>query len=253
MKYSAPAKSFTPTLLITILLFIPFIIPGKSLLRTENIDVSHDSHDFPILAPHVHQMIQHVSILEAGHEVVPPSRAPSPKARPTISPEFAHFIRLVENGQAGVVRGIYVEKILALHVVQQPDKEWTYVSGVAGNATEFQNASKNGIIGLLAHNFLSGSLFFNLKPGEQMGVVYGDGAVRYYRVSGAYQFKKLDPNDLSSKLIDQSTGSVVSSGQVFEWFYDGMDHVTLQTCLEKDGLSTWGLYFVIALPVNGGD
>jgi hypothetical protein len=253
MKFSTPAKSFTPTLLMTILLFIPFIIPGKRFLRTENIDVSYYGHDSPILAPHVHQMLQQISILEAGHEVVSPSAAPSPKTRPFISPGFAHFIRLVKNGQAGVLRGIYVENILALHVVQQPDKEWTYVSGEAGNATEFQNASKNGIIGLLAHNFLSGGLFYNLKPGEQMGVVYGDGAVRYYRISGAYQFKKVDPDDLSSKLIDQSTGSVISSGQVFERFYDGMDHVTLQTCLEKDGLSTWGLYFVVALPVNGGN
>jgi hypothetical protein len=252
MKFYTPTKSFTPKLLMTLLLFIPFIIPGKRALNNEITDYSYKGQTFPIHGPNVHHILQERSIVDPGHEYNSPTAAPVPAAKPALSLAFARFVRMVMNGQAGVVRGIYVEGILALQVVQQPDKEWTYVSGELGKATEFQNAANNGIIGLLAHNFLSGRLFYSLKPGAQIEVVYGDGAVRYYQVSGSYRYQKLDPNDLSSKLIDLSTGSVVSSGQVFERFYDGADHIALQTCLEKNGLSTWGLYFVVALPLNVG-
>jgi hypothetical protein len=253
MKFYTPTKSFTPKLLMTLLLFIPFIIPEKRQLNNEITDNSYESQTYPVHGPNVHNILQERSIVDPGHEFISPAAAPVPAAKPRLSQEFAGFVRMVINGQADVVRGIYVEGILALQVVQQPDKDWTYVSGEQGKATEFQNAAKNGIIGLLAHNFLSGRLFYSLKPGALIEVVYGDGAIRYYRVSGSYRYQKLDPNDLSSKLVDLSTGNVVSSGQVFERFYDGADHIALQTCLEKDGLSTWGLYFVMALPLNVGD
>ncbi len=253
MKFSTPTKSFTPNLLMTLLLFIPFIIPGENPLDIQKTEISIKGEPSPVLAPHVHPLLQQISIVDPGHDVVFPTAAPTPRATPQLSAELARFIRQVINGQAGVVRGIYVEGILALHVVQQPDGDWAYVSTELGNATEFQNATKNGIIGLLAHNFLSGRLFYNLKPGEQIGIIYGDGVVKYYRVSGEYKYQKLAPNDLSSELVDLSTGGVVSSGQVFERFYDGTDHITLQTCLEKNGLSTWGLYFVVALPADVGN
>jgi hypothetical protein len=243
MKSVASSKFLAPSLFITFVLFTPFILPGKSPTHNKTITLPKRRSGHVSPAP-IHWVSQFLQVSDPGHGVVsPPLRAPQ------ISPEFARFIDHVFDGQSGVVRGIYVADVLALSVVQQPAKDWTYVSSKLGDATEFQSASKNGILGLLAHNYLSGRSFYNLKPGEQVDVVYGDGAVKYYRVSNIYQYQKIDPTDLSSNLVDLSTGKIVSSGHVFEQFYDGSDHVTLQTCLEKNGLSTWGLYFVVAQPI----
>jgi hypothetical protein len=243
MKFVIPAKFLAPSLLITFVLFTPLILPGKSPTLDKTI-ISPKSQSGHVSPVPIHWVSQFLQVSDPGHGVVSP-----PLSAPQISPEFARFIDHVFDGQSGVVRGIYVAGVLALRVVQQPAKDWTYVSSKLGDATEFQNASKNGILGLLAHNYLSGRSFYNLKPGEQVDVVYGDGAVKYYRVSNIYRYQKIDPTDLSSSLVDLSTGKVVSSGHVFEQFYDGSDHLTLQTCLEKNGLSTWGLYFVVAQPV----
>ena len=248
MKFSHPPKFVAPNWLITLLIFIPFILPGKYLPDGENAGVSFKGRLVPVPVAGIRQVSQVFSIVDLGHNFISPPAPPTGAQK--ISPGFARFIRQVADGQAKVVRGVYVEGVLALHVVQQPAKDWAYVSGVLGNATEFQNAESNGIIGLLAHNYLSGRLFYDLKIGDQIGVVYGDGSVKNYRVSGSFQYQKLDPNDLSSKLVDLSTDSIITSGQVFEKFYAGSDHVTFQTCLEKNGVSTWGLYFVVAQPVS---
>lgn len=250
MKFSTPPKPLAPNWLITLLIFISFTFPGKYPAGSEKASAFFKGRAAPIPVTRVRQVSQMISIVDLGHDVIS-SPAP-PTSMPRISPEFARFIGQVADGQAKVVRGVYVAGSLALHVVQQPAKDWTYVSEELGNATEFQNAADNGVIGLLAHNYLSGRLFYNLKSGDQIGVVYGDGSVKYYRISGSFQYQKLEPDDLSSKLVDLTTGITVTSGQVFGKFYSGGDHVTLQTCLERNGISTWGLYFVVAQPVNPG-
>ena len=250
VKLSNPPKFIAPNWIITFLIFIPFILPGKYPAGGEKAGVSFKGRLAPVHVAGIRQVSQITNIIDPGNNVISPP-AP-PVSAPKISPEFARFIKQVADGQAKFVRGVFVEGILALRVVQQPTKDWAYVSGVLGNATEFQNAADNGVIGLLAHNYLSGKLFYHLKMGDQIGVVYGDGSVKNYRVSGSFQYQKLDPNDLSSKMVDLSTDITMTSGQVFEKFYAGSDHVTFQTCLEKNGVSTWGLYFVVAQPVNAG-
>ncbi len=254
MRFTAPKKYATPRWLIALLIFVPFIFPTKYSPKNDESNIHNKRLAAPIPIYQLHQVSQVTTRIDREGSIIPtPVNTPVPKVTPIpISHEFSGFIKQVLDGRTKVVRGIYVEGVMALHVVQQPDKEWTYVSGTLGNATEFQNASKNGVIGLLAHNYLSGQLFYNLKPGNLLGVVYGNGSVKYYRVTGAYQYQKVDPNNLSSNLIELSTGKTVTSGQVFDKFYSGKDHVTLQTCLEKNGLSTWGLYFVEADPVGPG-
>ncbi len=184
-----------------------------------------------------------------------PTRVP-PTAIPTATPEpallrsqrFQQYVSQIKDGSAGVIKGIFVDGILELKVVQQPENDWKYVDEQLGTTTQFQSATVNGVIGLLAHNFLSGQLFYQLTPGQEIGVVYGDGKVKVYRVVNSTSYKKIDTSSLTSDLVEQSSGHLFSTQDVFNKYYTGNDHLTLQTCLERDGNWSWGLYFVFAVP-----
>lgn len=162
---------------------------------------------------------------------------------------FRQFAELVINGNAEQVRGVFVAGLMALPVVQQPAGEATYVAGQMDIVTQFQSAAERDVIGLLAHNYLSGSLFYQLRKGEEVRIVFGDGSYQRYQVSGSYAFQKLKPGSLQSDLVDMSTEEVLTTNQVFNRFYNGDHHVTFQTCLEEEGLSNWGLTFVVAEPL----
>ncbi len=166
------------------------------------------------------------------------------------SPDFQRFINKVANGQKGVIRGVYVSGVFALPVIQQPEGEWAFVSEELGVVTEFQSAARNGVTGLLAHNFLSGALFDKLKQGKEVRIVFGNKEIKYYIIDGIYRYQKLNPNSSQSDLIDLSTGKKLTTEEVFNRFYRGKDHVTFQTCLEADGLSNWGLVFSVAIPAE---
>ena len=179
------------------------------------------------------------------HTPLPSSEAPS-----TISDTFQQFVESVVDGQAGVLRGVYVEDVLALKVIQQPANDPLFVSKDWGIATQFGNAAKNGVTGILAHNYLSGDLFFQLELGQQVQLVYGDGRVARYMISSIERFQKLQPNNPRSRYIDLSTEEEQSTEQVFNRVYTGKDHVTFQTCIKKGDEWSWGLIFVIATPVK---
>ena len=165
-------------------------------------------------------------------------------------PSSEAFIASVADGQAGVVRGVYVPSVLALPVRQQPADNPTYVSPEAGTATQFASAAALGVTGLLAHNYLAGAEFFKLAAGQDVQIVYGDGAVKLYRVTAIYRYQALDPYSPYSNFVDLSTGETKSVGEVFMQVYAGGDHVTFQTCIANNGNPSWGRLFVIATPVN---
>jgi hypothetical protein len=165
-------------------------------------------------------------------------------------PSSEAFIASVADGQAGVVRGVYVPGVLALPVRQQPADNPTYVSPEVGTATQFASAAALGVTGLLAHNYLAGAEFFKLAAGQDVQIVYGDGAVKLYRVTAIYRYQALDPYSPYSDFVDLSTGETKSVGGVFTQVYTGGDHVTFQTCIANNGNPSWGRLFVIATPVN---
>ena len=165
-------------------------------------------------------------------------------------PSSEAFIASVADGQAGVVRGVYVPGVLALPVRQQPADNPTYVSPEAGTATQFASAAALGVTGLLAHNYLAGAEFFKLAAGQDVQIVYGDGAVKLYRVTAIYRYQALDPYSPYSNFVDLSTGETKSVGEVFTQVYTGGDHVTFQTCIANNGNASWGRLFVIATLVN---
>ena len=163
-------------------------------------------------------------------------------------PAFSDFVAGVTNGQAGVVRGVYVAGVLADRVVLQPADDPGFVSANAGIVTQFDMAAQYGTIGLLAHDSLAGGDFVNLQPGQEVHIVYGDGVITDYTIGSINRYQALDPSGTDGNFIDLNTGILYTAQQLFAMFYTGGDHVTFQTCILKDGNSNWGRLFITANP-----
>jgi hypothetical protein len=160
------------------------------------------------------------------------------------------FVTSVKNGDKNSIRGIYAADIFALRVVQQPANNPNFVSTSEGVATQFSLAKKYGTIGILAHNFMSGKYFFNLNLGDVVTVIYGDGRIAQFRITQIFQFQALQPDSPHSQFVDLQSGENLSATQVFDEVYTGKRQVTFQTCIEKDGKSSWGRLFLIAIPLK---
>jgi len=163
-------------------------------------------------------------------------------------PSFLDFSKSVQNGDAKVLRGVYVSNVMALPVVQQPYGNAGYVSNNDGEATQFRMATQFGNTGLLAHNHLSGKSFSQLAAGQEIRLVYGDGHVEYFVVTEVLRYQALQPTSPYSSFSNLDKEETLSAEGMFKRVYFGDRHVTFQTCIEKDGELSWGRLFVIAVP-----
>jgi len=166
----------------------------------------------------------------------------------SVLPNFSDFSKTVQNGEASVLRGVYVPDVLALPIVQQPAGNAGYVSTDDGRLTQFGMASQFGNIGLLAHNHLSGKSFSQLAVGQEVRLVYGNGKVEYFVITEVLQYQALQPTSPYSSFHNLNKDETLTAEQMFKRVYFGDRHVTFQTCIAKDGNSSWGRLFVIALP-----
>jgi len=166
----------------------------------------------------------------------------------TALPDYRSFVESIQNGQTGVLRGVYVAGVLALPIVQQPVGHPGFVSQNEDEITQFNMATEVGNVGLLAHNFLSGANFTNLSPGQEVRLIYGDGAVEYFIVDQIYQYQALQPYSPNSEFRDLETDITITAEALFRKVYRGERHVTFQTCIEANGNSSWGRLFIIAQP-----
>lgn len=180
---------------------------------------------------------------------IPPPTIDSWTSRQQL-PSLNKFVDNLFNGQAKSVRGVYVAGFMALPIVQQPSGNTGFVSEQPGTATQFQLAQRYGVLGLLAHNYLSGREFYRLVEGLKVMVINGDGSLENYRITKVVEYQKVTPGSNWSHYINLETGERLTTYQVFGEYYQGAHHLTFQTCLEKDGLETWGLRFVVAEPVE---
>jgi hypothetical protein len=170
-----------------------------------------------------------------------------------VVPPLDTFIATIKNGQPEQVVGVYVSEVLALKVVQQSASDPAYVTRTIGYATQFGLAAKYGATGLLAHNDRSGELFFNLLAGQEVDVIYGDGAMRHYTISTFRHFQALRPTDPYSNFADlDHGGQQLLNANLFDQIYGGGDRVVFQTCISADGNRSWGRLFVIATPSRSG-
>jgi hypothetical protein len=165
-------------------------------------------------------------------------------------PSLNSFIESVRNGDGNVLRGVYVQDLMAFPIIQQPVEAPGFVSQNNGQLTQFNMAAQAGNVGLLAHNYLAGSSFSGLKSGDVVILVFGDGHTESFSVTGVFQYQALDPNNMHSEFRDLQTQSIMSAGQLFDKVYRGERHVTFQTCIEVNGNLSWGRLFVIAEPMT---
>lgn len=166
----------------------------------------------------------------------------------TALPDYQRFVEIIRNGQKGVLRGVYVPGVMALPIVQQPVGNPGFVSHNNDEITQFKMAADAGVVGLLAHNFLSGAVFKNLSVGDEVRLIFGDGVVEYFVVDQVLQYQALQPYSPNSDFRDLETNVTISANQLFGKVYRGERHVTFQTCIEADGNSSWGRLFIVAQP-----
>lgn len=174
--------------------------------------------------------------------------AASPMSNSASLPTLSDFVLRVSNGNAKELRGVYAEGVFALRVDQQPSNSVDYVTGTAQGLTEFDLAAKYGNVGLLAHNYLSGRYFAQLRPGERIALIFGNGRLEWYRVSRLLRYQALRPRDDMSDFVDLNDAERLTVEQVFRSAYTGDRHVTFQTCIGRDGNASRGRLFVIAEP-----
>jgi hypothetical protein len=169
---------------------------------------------------------------------------------PNPLPNLNTFIETVTDGNASVLRGVYVPDVMALSVVQQPVGYPGYVSTEESVATQFGIATEVGNIGLLAHNTHAGSFFSNIKPGDRIILVYGDGHIESFMANSIQRYQALNPLSPYSEFKNLETQTTFTAEQLFNNVYRGEYHLTLQTCIENNGNSSWGRLFIMATPVE---
>lgn len=145
--------------------------------------------------------------------------------------------------------GVYVKGEFTLPVIQQPGSNLGFVSTVQDTLTQFGLAAQYGNIGLLAHNYLAGTEFFDLSVGEKVYVFYGTRRIETYVVTEILKYQALDPYSPYSEFKDLATGATLTANDLFHKVYMGERHITFQTCIEQNGNSSWGRLFVIAEPL----
>ena len=163
---------------------------------------------------------------------------------------FNSFVASVSNGKANQVTGIYVKDVLAYSVVRQLSGNGSFVSEDANQVTQFALAAKYGSEAFLAHNYLAGASFFSLSEGQIITLVYGDGSSQQFRIQTIKRFQAISPDSTQSTFVDLESGAKLSNSDLFHSMYNSDNSVVLQTCIAKDGLSTWGRLFVIAVQID---
>jgi hypothetical protein len=163
-------------------------------------------------------------------------------------PNFSSFVQSVQDGNADNLRGVYVAGKMAFPISQQPMGNPGFVSTTASTVTQFNMASEVGNLGLLAHNYLAGANFSTLAQGDTIFLIYGDGHTQSFVVEEILQYQATSPLSPYSDFQNLASEEFLTAESLFNKVYRGDFHLTLQTCIEKDGELSWGRLFIIAKP-----
>jgi len=146
------------------------------------------------------------------------------------------------------VSGVYFGENRFLRVVDQPSGRPGYVSSISNTATNFRLAARYGNIGLIAHNYLGGRIFHDLKIGDLIFVMDGHGRKRNYRVHEMLRYQAVDPRSTRSNFINLKNNQLCTTTDLFKRVYAGKHHLVLQTCIKKGRNEEWGRMFILAKP-----
>lgn len=159
-----------------------------------------------------------------------------PIAAAMLNPAKATPVRIISPGNFN------------FRVALQPYNEPLNVSTKAETVTLFGAPLQNDVTAFLAHNYLAGEEFYELPIGGRIFVEYDDGTFQEYKIEEIRKFQDLGR---LMNLRDVVTGVDYSDFEIYEMFYNGLPgSLVLQTCLEENRDSTWGLTFWIAYPVG---
>lgn len=159
------------------------------------------------------------------------------------------FSRSLPAGTSDRVAGVYVRSKLALRVLEQPSGQPGYVTGQAEAVSHFGLAQKYGTVGLIAHNTLAGSEFFQLREGDRIVLLRENGRRQAFTVTAIRRLQALSPwSPLSSFRDLADPGSTLSAQSLFNQVYAGAHSLVLQTCITANGDPSWGRLFVLAEP-----
>ncbi|MHC1740489.1 MAG: hypothetical protein AB9897_05200 [Anaerolineaceae bacterium] len=151
------------------------------------------------------------------------------------------------NDGSSTLKKVSVSNVFDLNVVQQPSGNAGYVSTRSNTLTQFGMASNYGSIGILAHNYLAGAYFSKLSSGSVITLTFTDGSTKNYTVSSVKKYQALSPTSQYSNFVDVNDSSTtLSSTDMFMSTFGLSGALVLQTCISKNGNSSWGRLFVIA-------
>lgn len=166
-------------------------------------------------------------------------------------PTLSEFSSALKSQTGGALNGVFVEGVLADYVVQQPPGNPGFVSTEKDTITQFQMASQFGTIGLLAHNTHAGYAFSEIEVNDIIYLIESNGQLKAYSVTEIQRYQALNPTSPYSNFINlQAPGSTLSAQSLFLNTYGRGNVLILQTCIEKNGESSWGRLFVIAEPLD---
>jgi len=152
--------------------------------------------------------------------------------------------------QVSLPLSVSVPGLFSFQVVQQPQADPAFVSTRAATVTQFSLAD-SGTIGLLAHNYLAGAAFTKMMTGAEVVLNFASDRKRFFEVSSIHAFQALSPTDPYSDFIDlDHPGVRMTSTDVFNSVYQQGDAVVFQTCIARNGNSSWGRLFITARPFN---
>lgn len=167
---------------------------------------------------------------------------------PASLPTLYEFIKTVSNNTSQPA-GIYLSNTLAFPVVQQPADNPAFVSTKENVVTNFAFASQYKTTGLLAHNYLAGAQFTSINNGDHLALILGNGTVVYYKVTAIRSYQALQPYSPYSNFIDLAdTSRKLTATDLFMETYGVADRLILQTCIDAEGIDSWGRLFIIAEP-----
>lgn len=136
-----------------------------------------------------------------------------------------------------------------LPVVAQPENQPAYVSEAFDTLTFFSQSIRDNVIGLLAHNELIDEEFLGLAPGSEVTLEWWDGSRVRYRIREEQLYQALEPLAPKTDFVNLVDGEKLTAGALYYRVYTGEHHLTLQTCIEREGESKWGRRFLIGEPV----
>jgi hypothetical protein len=165
--------------------------------------------------------------------------------RPSELASWGYPLHSLPN-EADRISQVEVPGHLSYKVVEQPQGNDAFISHKPVTLTHFRLAAHYGTIGLIAHNSLAGAAFFDLKLGELINVIYQSQNKVSFQIRSIRSFQALSPSRTDSVFIDLENGSRYTASDLFLEIYGADASLVFQTCLERNGLRTWGRFFVLA-------